>query len=120
MKVSGELSFVEFGVDDAERGRAFYEGLFGWRFDPGPSGGFVIAGPNLSAGLHGGESGASPYVFFSVDDIEAAGERVRELGGTIDDVDLDGDDDSVMQFGHFKLCHDDQGSPFGLHQPPNA
>lgn len=80
----------------------------------------MVAGPNLSAGMHGGERGASPYLFFSVDDIEAASERVRELGGTVDDVDVDGDQDSVKQFGHFKLCHDDQGSPFGLHQPPKA
>jgi hypothetical protein len=30
-----------------------------------------------------------------------------------------GDDpDTVAQFGRFRLCRDDQGSPFGLHQPP--
>jgi hypothetical protein len=27
----------------------------------------------------------------------------------------EGDEESVAQFGRFKLCRDDQGSPFGLH-----
>jgi uncharacterized protein len=59
-------------------------------------------------------------VFFRVDDMEAALARVRELGGAVDEVDVEGDDESVARFGRFKLCHDDQGSPFGLHQPPRA
>jgi predicted enzyme related to lactoylglutathione lyase len=119
--MSGELAFVEFGVDDVERGRRLYEGLFGWQFDPGPSGqGFVIAIPNVGGGMHDGDRGAAPSVFFSVDDIETAARRVQELGGSIDDLDVDGGEESAAQFGRFKLCRDDQGSPFGLHQPPNA
>ena len=31
---------------------------------------------------------------------------------------LEGDEASVAQHGRFELCRDDQGSPFGLHQPP--
>jgi uncharacterized protein len=117
--LSGELAFVEFGVGDVEKARTFYQGLFGWRFEPGPGGqGLVISGPNVGAGIHGDDLGASPYVFFRVDDIDAAVHRVRELGGTVDDIDVDGDEDSVATFGRFKLCKDDQGSPFGLHQPP--
>ena len=27
-------------------------------------------------------------------------------------------DESTRKFGRFKFCKDDQGSPFGLHQPP--
>lgn len=117
--MAGELAFFELGVDDVDKGRVFYEGLFGWRFDPGPSGGgFVITTPNVPGGVHGGDAGAVPYVFFRVDDIEAAQARVRELGGQVDDTDVEGDDESVARFGRFKLCKDDQGSPFGLHQPP--
>ena len=66
--MAGELSFVELGVEDAERGRAFYEELFGWKFEPGPSGnGFMIMAPNVSGGIHGGDARATPYVFFAVD-----------------------------------------------------
>lgn len=117
--MSGELAFVEIGVDDVERGRAFYESLFGWRFETGPSGqGYAISLPNVAGGIHGGDKGAAPYLFFSVDDMDAAVARVQELGGTVDDVDVEGDERTVGQFGRFKLCRDDQGSRFGLHQPP--
>ena len=111
--------FFELGVEDADRGRAFYEALFGWRFEPGPSGaGHVIATPTVAGGIHGGDRGASPYLFFAVDDIDAAIARVRDLGGSVDDTDVEGDAESVARFGRFKLCRDDQGSPFGLHQQP--
>jgi predicted enzyme related to lactoylglutathione lyase len=119
--MAGELAFFELGVGDSERGRAFYESMFGWDFEPGPSGGgYGITAPNVRGGMHGGDPGASPYVFFAVDDIEAALDRVRELGGTVEEMDVEGDDESTARFGSFKLCRDDQGSPFGLHQPPDA
>jgi len=117
--MAGELSFFELGVEDAERGRTFYEGLFGWRFEPGPSGkGFVIGTPNVPGGMHPGDKGAAPYLFFAVEDLDAALERVRELGGSVNEMDVGGDEDTDKEFGRFKLCRDDQGSPFGLHQPP--
>jgi uncharacterized protein len=115
----GEPSFFELGVGDAERGRRFYEGLFGWSMEPGPSGnGFSIGTDATPGGIHGGDAGASPYLFFRVNDLETALERVRALGGTVDETDIDGDEESAARFGRFKLCRDDQGSPFGLHQPP--
>ena len=117
--MAGELSFFELGTEDPKRARAFYEGLFGWDFEPGPSGeGFVIETPNTPGGMHGGDAGATPYVFFAIDDLEAAVERVRELGGEIQDMDVDGDDEAAAKYGRFKLCKDDQGSPFGLHEVP--
>jgi hypothetical protein len=117
--MSGELAFVEIGVDDAEKGRVFYEGLFGWKFETGPSGqGYVISMPNVGGGIHGGDEGAAPYLFYRVEDIGAAVTRVQELGGSVDDVDVEGDEASIARFGRFKMCRDDQGSPFGLHQPP--
>jgi uncharacterized protein len=116
----GELAFFELGVEDVERGRAFYEALFGWRFEPGPSEqGFVITAPNVPGGMHGGDAGASPYVFFAVDDLDAALAQVRELGGSVEEIDAGGEDEeSIARFGRFKLCRDDQGSYFGLHQQP--
>ena len=119
--MAGELTFFELGVADAERGRAFYAGLFGWRLEPGPSGeGFTIGTPNIPGGMHGGDPGAAPLLFFRVDDIDAARDRVRELGGTVEDIDAGGDDESVKRFGRFRFCRDDQGSPFGLHERPVA
>ena len=119
--MDGELTFFELGVGDSERGRAFYEGLFGWKLEPGPNAsGFVITTPNVPGGMHGGDAGAAPYLFFRVDDMEAAIERVRELGGVVEDADVEGDEASIARFGRFKLCRDDQGSPFGLHTPPTG
>jgi predicted enzyme related to lactoylglutathione lyase len=114
--------FFELGVADAERARAFYTGVFGWRMEPGPSGkGFVIDANGVPGGLHPDDPQASPYVFFGVDDIDAALDRVRERGGEVMEMDVSGDDpDTIARFGRFKLCRDDQGSPFGLHQPPAA
>jgi uncharacterized protein len=114
--MDGELSFFELGVGDAARACEFYGSLFGWEFvDEG--GGATIETPNIPGGLHGNDAGASPYVFFRVGDLDAARARVRELGGEVGD-DLDGDPDTAARFGHFALCKDDQGSGFGLHQPP--
>jgi len=117
--MTGEVSFFELGVEDPERARAFYGALFGWEFTPGPSGtGFVISTPNVPGGVHGGDKGASPLVFLAVTDVAAAVARVRELGGEVDDTNLSGDDESVRRFGRFVLCKDDQGSGFGMHEPP--
>jgi predicted enzyme related to lactoylglutathione lyase len=117
--MSGHPNFFELGVADADRARAFYSGLFGWRMEPGPSGnGYTIDTGDVPGGLHGGDPEASPYLFFHVEDIDAAAARVLELGGTVEDMDVEGDESSVERFGRFKLCRDDQRSPFGLHQPP--
>jgi hypothetical protein len=119
--MNGELAFFELGVEDAQAGRAFYAALFGWTFEAGPSdGGYQITTPNVPGGMHSGDPGAGPYVFFSVDDMDAALRHVRDLGGSVEDVDVEGDAESVGRFGRFKLCRDDQGSPFGLHELPKG
>ncbi|MEV6167362.1 VOC family protein [Streptomyces sp. NPDC051954] len=118
--MAGEPSFFELGVADPERGRAFYGTLFDWDLEPGPSGsGFSIGTPGVPGGLHGGDAGASPYLFFRVDDLDAAVAKVLELGGTTEELGAE-DPDSEARFGRFKLCRDDQGSAFGLHQPPEG
>jgi len=119
--MAGELSFFEVGVEDTDRAMAFYTELFGWEFKTveGGRGGSVIEGAGVRGGIHGGDEGASPYVFFKVDGMDAAVARVRELGGTADAVGDGTDDDPEMvrRFGRFMLCMDDQGSGFGLHEP---
>ena len=115
--MAGEVSFFELGVEDPTSARTFYGELFGWRMQPGPSGaelGFQIETGNIRGGLHGGEAGAGPYLFFKVDDIRAAAARVRELGGEAEFNEHSGPGPS----GTFAFCRDNQGSSFGLHQPP--
>jgi uncharacterized protein len=118
--MAGELSFFSIGVGDVERGRHFYGGLLGWRFEEA-SGGLVVSGGGVAGGIHGGDAGARPYVFFRVDDLDAALARVEELGGAREPAGEDhGDEDQAARFGRFALCRDDQGSAFGLHEPPGA
>ena len=117
--MTGQVSFIEFGGRDAMTARSFYGKLFGWSFEPGPGGeGYAIDGVGVPAGVHGGDEGASPYVFFRVDDLEAAVATVERLGGTVEVMPGGDDEESVARFGEFRLCRDDQGSPFGLHRPP--
>jgi len=120
--VAGEPHWFELGVEDATRAREFYGTLFGWEFEPGPSGeatGFGISTAGIAGGLHSGDRGASPYLFFKVDDLDAALAQVSELGGRVES-EPDVDPDSETRFGRFALCRDDQGSAFGLHQAPPA
>ena len=84
--MTGELSFFELGTGDYERARAFYSDLFSWDFEPMRKGG-RISTPNVPGGIHPGDAGASPYVFFAVDDLDAALAKVRELGGSGDAMD---------------------------------
>ena len=78
----------------------------------------MVETSNVPGGIHGGDTGASPYLFFRVDDIDAALARVRELCGVVVHHDSSHDPVSIARFGQFALCKDDQGSSFGLHQPP--
>jgi len=120
--MDGSVSFFELGVADTDKARTFYGQLFGWEFaDEGTEStveGATIETPNIPGGLHGNDPGASPYLFFRVDDLAAALERVRELGGSIGDYVSNEQEDTVARFGRFVICTDDQGSSFGLHQPP--
>ena len=76
--MTGEVSFIEFGGTDAMTARSFYGKLFGWSFESGPGGdGYAIEGAGVPAGVHGGDEGASPYVFFRVDDLDAAMDHIR-------------------------------------------
>ncbi|WP_448004863.1 VOC family protein [Agromyces bauzanensis] len=117
--MTGEVSFIEFGARDAMTARTFYGKLFGWSFEPGPGGdGYAIDGVGVPAGVHGGDEGAAPLVFFRVDDLDAAAAAVTRLGGTVDEIPGAADEASVAIYGEFRMCRDDQGSPFGLHRPP--
>ena len=62
--------------------------------------------------------GELTFFEIGVDDLDAAVERVRELGGEVDEMDTGGGDEADARFGRFRFCRDDQGSAFGLHQPP--
>ena len=125
--MNGAPAFFELGVEDADRAREFYSALFGWNLPRSSGGGgYMISAstlPGVQAGVQhgvqpGGEGGVSPYLVLAVDDMDWAIHRVRALGGTVEDVEGEGSEESVAREGRFQLCRDNQGSTFGLHQPP--
>lgn len=112
--MAGQPSFFEVGVLDARRAQAFFGELFGWSFEPvGETGNALTETPFPKGGFHGDDPDCGLELYFSVDDIEAAVARVRELGGEAGEPGA-GDE----RFGRFTRCRDDQGVRFGLHQPP--
>ena len=100
---------VEFPADDADRALRFWRGVLGLELEPraAPEGaGWVCESEGVRLGVHErgrgpGDSGSLPY--FPVADMEAALERLRELGGSI-----------VHPGERWAICRDSEGSPFAL------
>jgi predicted enzyme related to lactoylglutathione lyase len=107
--MAGDLVYFWIPVPDGEAAKRFYGEVLGWEFEPGnhPEGS-QIANTTPHGGIAGAADSAShPQVCFQVDDLEAAMEKVRELGGVTDDPQPGGTGRSVK-------CSDDQGSSFHL------
>jgi predicted enzyme related to lactoylglutathione lyase len=106
----------ELGVDDAERAKVFYSKLFGWTFHPTGEGreGWIETG-GVPGGLHENDPNPGVVVYFSVPDLDHALTTAGELGGQPGRPSAE-----EPGFGRFAECIDDQGTRFGLHQPPSA
>lgn len=111
----GAPSFIELGVPAGSRARRFYEQLFGWTFKEMGGDNVLAQTPTIQIGFHSQDPDAVFVIYFQVDDIEAAVERVRAAGGAADDPPKDEEG-----FGRFVECRDDQGVRFGLRELPRA
>lgn len=111
--MSGELTHVEIGVRDPQQAQQFFGQLLGWTFEETAKGAH-IGGAGVAGAFHRDEE---PWVqvFFSVPDLEAAVKRVVELGGEVAEGSSEG---ASGRWIH--SCRDDQGTPFGLHEPPKG
>ncbi len=86
----GCLCMNELATSDPEAARPFYEEMFGWEtetIDTGPDGPPTVYAHNkgtLNASF-GPVDGAPPHwrPYFTVDSVERASGRIRELGGTV-------------------------------------
>ena len=78
-----QLGYFTLDTPDVDKARAFYAGLFGWRFDEASSSPTYahVVGSDPAFGITKGEQKAFPNLYFRVDDIHAACARVNELGG---------------------------------------
>ena len=106
----GDVSYVTMEVQHSAAARAFYGAVLGWQFSPGRvDDGWGVDGVVPMAGMHGGHEQATTLPVYRVDDIVAAVERVRALGGRSTDPDH-------QPYGFTVECADDQGTRFYLHQ----
>lgn len=97
MSQANKVSWFEMPADDIERAGEFYAKAFGWRTPPmGAEGAYALTtaaddygNPTEIGGINGGihrrtsETDAGPVVNISVDDIDAALERIVAAGGRI-------------------------------------
>jgi predicted enzyme related to lactoylglutathione lyase len=81
----GEPSHFEVGVRDAGQAKAFYGELLGWSFEPTMGENAWIETSGVRGGLHDEDDASNIVLYFRVSDIEAAVQRVRQLGGVADD-----------------------------------
>ena len=103
----GDLFYFTLPTKDLVRAQAFFGALLGWQF-AAPDAGHAenIAAP--PGGLHAGAQQID--LWFVVEDIHAAAEQVRALGGTAQEPVL-------YDSGWDVECTDDQGTPFHLSVP---
>ena len=102
-------SLIEFPADDPARARRFWSRLLGValaeRTDEEGSGWQTrVPGPQIGVHERGrgpGDTVSLPY--FAVDEMDAALERVTELGGSV-----------IHPGSRWAICRDSEGSPFGL------
>ena len=104
---------IEFPADDPARARRFWQGVLDADLAPRPAeagSGWEIEDDGLRLGVHErgpgpGDTASLPY--FSVTDLPATLERVRELGGSV-----------IHSGDRWAVCRDSEGSPFALAAGP--
>ncbi len=110
----GDVGHVSVLVPDLDRAQAFYGAVLGWTFVPaGRPDGRRVVGSLPQTALFGGHDRANLVLAWQVDDLAAAVETVRDLGGAASDP-------AEMPYGQRADCTDDQGMAFYLWQPPEG
>ena len=107
--MASPIRLVEFPADEPARARRFWTGLLGVELEDradGEGNGWQTGGDGPALGLHPRGTGPGDRVslpYFSVSDMEATLNRVRELGGEV-----------IHPGERWSVCRDSEGSPFGL------
>jgi predicted enzyme related to lactoylglutathione lyase len=107
--VASPIRLVEFPADEPARARRFWTVLLGVELEDradGEGDGWQTGGDGPALGLHPRGTGPGDRVslpYFSVSDMEATLNLVRELGGEV-----------IHPGERWSVCRDSEGSPFGL------
>ncbi len=106
---------IEWSVTDLERSKAFYAGLFDWKFEPWGEEYLVFSTPQEPDGglmkVNEVSPGSSPVVYVEVEEIEPYLEKARELGGGVDAPKTE-----IPNLGWFANLKDPDGNLVGLFQ----
>jgi predicted enzyme related to lactoylglutathione lyase len=109
-----KIVHFEIPADDTTRARQFYSELFGvqWQTYEGPVEYHMFGNDDQTGGglmpRQPGQDGL--VVYFSTDDIDAASEKVRQLGGSVEDK------QPVPGMGWFAHAKDTEGNRFSFWQ----
>jgi predicted enzyme related to lactoylglutathione lyase len=120
--MKGRVVHFEVPYDDADRAAGFYEQAFGWHLQPMPEMNYTLVtttessekGPLEAGAINGGmlqrsEVFSGPLITIEVDDIDAALEDVRRLGGSVRIT-----RQPVGDMGFTAYFHDTEGNLVGL------
>ncbi|MEV0590752.1 VOC family protein [Nonomuraea cavernae] len=105
-----QLGYYTLSVRDLDRAAAFYGALFGWEFKREHETYLHVTNTTVPMGFTATGPSSQPNLYYHVDDIDAAVDRVRELGGTTGEV-MD------SKSGRGCACTDDQGTELSLWEP---
>ncbi|MEO3801920.1 VOC family protein [Nonomuraea sp. B1E8] len=108
--MAADLGYYTLSVRDIDRAAAFYGPLLGWEFRRERDTYLHVTNTAVPMGFVAGEPSAQPNLYYHVDDIEAAVEQVRKLGGSTGEV-------FAGRSGRGCSCTDDQGTQISLWQP---
>jgi len=107
---------IEFPADDPDRAREFWRSVLGIELAPRPAAagsGWETDTDGLRLGVHArgrGQGDTASLQYFTVADLPATLERVRELGCSV-----------IHPGDRWAICRDSEGSPFALAAaPPSA
>jgi hypothetical protein len=119
----GSFCWAEVGTVKAEKTKAFYTGLFGWKYEDRPAGEFgtytmVKTGGKDLAGLYEMpqsllKMGVPPHwmSYVAVADADAACKAIQKHGGKVQQGPFD-----VMDVGRMAICQDPTGATFSVWQ----
>lgn len=110
LHVAVELGYYTLSVEDLDRAAAFYGALFGWEFRREHETYLHVTNTAVPMGFTASGPSAQPNMYYSVEDVDAAIKRVRELGGTTGEV-------IESKSGRGCACTDDQGTEISIWQP---
>jgi len=116
---AGTPCWIDLGVPDIARARAFYGALFGWQIEEGPpeAGGYSICAiggrPVAGLGPQMGPAGGPVFwtTYLATDDADATAARITGAGGQVLTEPFD-----VMDVGRMAVATDPGGAQFGLWQ----